>query len=120
MCALGVKEADIKPLCPSAGLFIYKLHPLFSGFGEGNAGIGSSKSDMMNPLASLLQELGNGTIFACRLKQFEFSFSNFKESRTYLLVGYFFYVIALEPQSFFKKRKSFLDTLNGYTQVFDM
>jgi hypothetical protein len=90
-------------------LFVDQAHPGAGGLRELAGDVVSSKSDVMDALATVRQKSGNGTFRRSRLQQFQMNAADIEEGRTHLLGGNFLAVLAAQSKRSFVNRHSLVE-----------
>jgi hypothetical protein len=79
-----------------------------------------TKSDVMNSLAAIGQELGNGTFRRRRLEQFQVNASDIEERRTHLLGRDLLAVLTTQSKRFFINGHGLIERANRDAKVIDV
>lgn len=118
--ALGVEEADVQTFSALAGVLVDELYTLVCHFCERFVGVRHGEGNVVDPFTALFDELGDGAFRRGCFEELDLGLSDLEEGGLYLLISYFFDVVALEPEDTFVVGQGLFDTLDSDTKMLDV
>jgi len=115
-----MQKRDIQTLCALARGLVDQLHAIVSQFSQPVLQTVNGECQMLNALEFLLDEFSDRTLRIGRLQQFNLGLSDFEKGGPDLLLLDFFNGITLQAKLFFPEWDRFVQTFDGYTNVFNM
>ena len=92
-----MEECDVQTVGTVTGSLVDEADALAVAHGECFAHtVFNLEGNMVNALATVVEELLNGAFGACGLQEFQLNFADLEESSLYLLVFYNLDVVALQ------------------------
>ena len=113
-----MKECDVQSVGTIAGSLVNEADALLVAHGESFAyAILNLEGNMVNALATVVEELLYGAFGASGLQELQLHFAHLQEGGLYLLVFYNFSLVNLQTENVLEEGQYSVDALNGNAQV---
>ena len=113
-------ESDHEAFGTGAGALVDEADLLLLQFVQGFVRVGHSKCNVVDTLAFVLDEFGDGAFRRRRLQKLNFGLANLEESSLHFLVSDLFDVVAFHPQDVFVIGDGGFQTFHGNAEMFDV
>ena len=117
---LGVKERNVQTLGAFAGSLVDEAYLFLLGLGECLSYILHGVGDVVDTLATFLDEACNGALGAGGLEELDFGLTHLEESGFHLLVGHLLDVVTLQAKYLLVVGNSLLKAFDCDTEMLDV